>query len=150
MSLLCCYSVSKSRPPLWPHGLQHTRLVCPLLSPGICLNSCPLSQWCYLTISSLCHPLLLLPSIFLSIRVFCNESALHIRWPKYQSFSFSIVLPMNIQGWFPLGLTGLQYIYIYQIIIDLMLTQCYMLIISQSWKKKKINFSLDVLKLSNA
>ena len=38
----------------------------------------------------LCHPLLLLPSIFLSIRVFSNESVLHIRWPKYWSFSFSI------------------------------------------------------------
>ena len=38
----------------------------------------------------LCHPLLLVPSIFLSIRVFSNESALHIRWPKYWSFSFSI------------------------------------------------------------
>ena len=38
----------------------------------------------------LCHPLLLLPSIFLSIRVFSNESALHLRWPKYWSFSFSI------------------------------------------------------------
>ena len=38
----------------------------------------------------LCHPLLLLPSIFPSIRVFCNESALHIRWPKYWSFSFNI------------------------------------------------------------
>ena len=56
----------------------------------------------------LCHPLLLLPSIFPSIRVFSNESALCIRWPlKYWSFSFSISLPMNIQGWFPLGLTGL-------------------------------------------
>ena len=38
----------------------------------------------------LCHPLLLLPLVFLSIRVFSNESALHIRWPKYWSFSFSI------------------------------------------------------------
>ena len=38
----------------------------------------------------LCHPLLLLPSVFPSIRVFSNESALHIRWPKYRSFSFSI------------------------------------------------------------
>ena len=45
----------------------------------------------------LCRPLLLLPSIFPSIRVFSNESALHIRWPKYWSFSFSIVLPINIQ-----------------------------------------------------
>ena len=54
----------------------------------------------------LCHPLLL-PSIFPSIRVFSNESALPIRWSKYQSFSFNIILPMNIQGWFPLGLTVL-------------------------------------------
>ena len=54
----------------------------------------------------LCQRLLLLPSIFLSLRVFSNESALHIRWPKYWSFSFSIS-PSNIQGWFPLGLTGL-------------------------------------------
>ena len=51
-------------------------------------------------------PLLLLPSIFPSIRVFSNKSALHIRWPKYWSFSFSIVLPMNIQDWPPLGWTG--------------------------------------------
>ena len=54
----------------------------------------------------LCRPLLLLPSIFSSIRVFSNESALHIRWPKYWSFSFNIVLPMNTQYWFPLGWTG--------------------------------------------
>ena len=47
----------------------------------------------------LCHPLLLL-SISPSIRVFSNESVLHIRWPKYWSFSFSISPSMNIQGWF--------------------------------------------------
>ena len=58
----------------------------------------------YLILSGL---LLLLPSIFLSIRVFSNEWALHIRWPKYWGFSFSIVLPMNIQGWLPLGWTDL-------------------------------------------
>ena len=52
-------------------------------------------------------PLLLLPSIFPSIKVFSNELALHIRWPKYWSFSFSISPSMNIQGWFPLELTGL-------------------------------------------
>ena len=53
---------------------------------------------------SLCHPLLLLPSIFPSNRVFSNELALCIRWPKYWK---ATVLPMNIQGWFPLGLPGL-------------------------------------------
>ena len=55
----------------------------------------------------LCHPLLLLPLIFSIIRIFSNELAFRIRWPKYWCFSFSISLPMNIQGWFPLGLTGL-------------------------------------------
>ena len=76
---------------LWPHELQHTRLPCPSLSPRVCSNSCPLTQWCSLTISSkhLCHPLLL-PSVFPSIRVFSHELALHIRWPKYWRFSFSI------------------------------------------------------------
>ena len=54
----------------------------------------------------LCHPLLLLPSIFPRIRVFSNESGLRIRWPKYWSFSFSISPSSDIQGWFPLGLTG--------------------------------------------
>ena len=50
--------------------------------------------------------LLLLPPIFPSIKVFSNESVLHIRWPKYWSFSFRSVLPMNIQDWLPLGGTG--------------------------------------------
>ena len=54
----------------------------------------------------LCCPLLLLPSIFLSIRVFSKKSVLHIRWPKCWSFNFSIILPMNIQDSFPLRLTG--------------------------------------------
>ena len=56
---------------------------------------------------NLCHPLLLLLSIFPSIKVFSNEPALWIRWPEYWSFSVSIVLLMNNQEWFPLGLMGL-------------------------------------------
>ena len=54
----------------------------------------------------LCRPLLLLPPIPPSIRVFSNESTLHIRWPKYWSFSFSVILPMNTQDWSLLGWTG--------------------------------------------
>ena len=54
----------------------------------------------------LCHPLLLLPSIFPSIRVFSNELVLRIKWPKYWSYSFSITPSNNIQDWFPLGLIG--------------------------------------------
>ena len=53
----------------------------------------------------LCRPLLLLPSIFPSIRVLSNESALHISWQKYWCFSFNISLPMNTQDWSPLGWT---------------------------------------------
>ena len=75
---------------LWPHGLQHTRLPCPSPTPKACSNSCPLSWWCHPTISSSVIPFLLLPSIFPSIRVFSTESVLHIRWPNYWSFSFSI------------------------------------------------------------
>ena len=70
---------------LWPHG--HTRLSCPPLSPGVRPNSCPLSQWCYLTN---CCPLLILHPVFPSLRVSSSELALRISWPKYQSFNFSI------------------------------------------------------------
>ena len=55
----------------------------------------------------LCHPLLLLLSVFPSIRVFSNELALHIRCQSIGVSASASVLPMNIQGWFPLGLTGL-------------------------------------------
>ena len=75
---------------LQPHGLQHARPPSPSPTPGVYSNSCPLSWWCHPTISILCRPLLLPPSIFPSIRIFSNESLLHIRWPKYWNFSFSI------------------------------------------------------------
>ena len=55
----------------------------------------------------LCRPLLLLPSVFCSIRVFPSESAVCIRWPKYWSFTSASVLPKTIQSWFCLGLTAL-------------------------------------------
>ena len=58
---------------------------CPSASPKACSNSCPSHRCCHPTISS-CHPLLLPPSIFPSIRVFSNESALRIRWLKYCGF----------------------------------------------------------------
>ena len=55
----------------------------------------------------LCCPLLLLPSIFPSIRVFSNDSALRIRWQSIGVSASASVLPVNIQDWFPLGCTGL-------------------------------------------
>ena len=70
-------------------GLQHIRPSCLSPTPRVYSNSGPLSQWCHPIISS-CHPLLILPSIFPIIRVFSNESVLHIRWPKYWSFTFNI------------------------------------------------------------
>ena len=93
---------------LWPHGLQHTRLPCPSLTPGICSNSHPLGQWCLLI---LCCHLLLLPSIFPSIRVFSLELARHIRWPEcllelelqHQSFQwiFRVDFLLDWLLWFP-------------------------------------------------
>ena len=78
---------------LRPHGLQHTRPPCPSPTPRACSNLCTLSRWWHPNCNSIqpiCWPLLLPPSIFPSIRVFSNESVLRIRWPKYESFSFSI------------------------------------------------------------
>ena len=82
---------------LWPHGLQHARPPCPSPAP-----TRSLLMTIELVMPSnhliLCHPLLLLPSIFPNIRVFSNESAFLIRWPKYWSFSFSISLSNEHSG----------------------------------------------------
>ena len=83
------FSCSVMSDSLRPHELQHPRPPCPSPTPGVHPNPFPSSRWCHPTILILCHPLLL-PWIFPSIRVFSNESALRIRWPKYWSFSFNI------------------------------------------------------------
>ena len=62
--------ILRSNDSLQPHGLSHTRLPCPSLSPRVCSKSCPLSQWCHPTISFSVIPLLLLPSVFPRIRIF--------------------------------------------------------------------------------
>ena len=74
---------------LWPHGLQHPRPPCPLPTPRVYSN---MSTESVMTSKHLivCRPLLLSSSIFPSIRVFSNESALRTRWPEYWSFSFNI------------------------------------------------------------
>ena len=90
---------------LWPHGLQHTRLPCPSLSPQICSNSCPLSWWCHLTFSSSA-------ALFsFCLQSFLASGSFPVSW-LFVSGSQSIgalasIFPINIQGWFPLGLTGL-------------------------------------------
>ena len=74
---------------LRPHGLQHTRLLS-ITNSWSLLKLMSIKSVIPSNHLILCCPLLLLPSVFPGIRVFSNESALHIRWPKYWSFSFSI------------------------------------------------------------
>ena len=86
------FSCSIMSDSLWPHGLQHTKLPCPSTTPGTYSNSCPLSRWCHPIISS---SVVLFSSHLQSFpesRSFPRffTSVLHIRWPKYWSFSFSI------------------------------------------------------------
>ena len=90
---------------LWPHEPQHARPPCPSPTPGIHSDSRPLSQWCHPTISSSVIP-------FSScLQSFPASGPFLTCWlftPGGQSIGASAsVLPMNIQGWFPLGLTGL-------------------------------------------
>ena len=81
-----CSVVSNS---LRPHEPQHTRPPCPSPTPRVYPNSCLLSQWCHPIISSSVIPFSSCPNLS-QHQGFSNESALHIRWPKYRSFSFSI------------------------------------------------------------
>ena len=89
--MLLLFSCSVVSNFLQPHGLQQTGFPCYSPAPRACSNSCPLIESVMPSnYRVLCCPRLLLPSIFPSIRVFSKESALHIRWPKYWNFSFSI------------------------------------------------------------
>ena len=89
---------------LWPHGLQHARPTCLSPAPRVYSNLCPSVMPSNHLI--LCRPLLLPLSVFPSIRVFSNESVLHVRWPKFWSFSFSISPSNEYSYWFPLEWTG--------------------------------------------
>ena len=92
---------------LRPHGVQRARLPCPSLSPGFCSNSCPLSQWCQPIISSSAAPFSSCPQSFPASRS-CPMSRLFASSSQRIGASTSAsVLPMNIQSWFPLVLTGL-------------------------------------------
>ena len=92
---------------LQPRGLKHTTLLCFPLSPRVCSDSCPLSQWCYLTIS---------PSATLfsfCLQSFPESGSFPMNWlftsdgQRIEPSASATVLPMNIQSWFPLGLTDL-------------------------------------------
>ena len=100
------FSCSVASDSLWLHGLQHTRLPCPSPTPRACWNSCPLSRWCHPNISSSavpssssCPPSFPASGSFQMSQFFASGS---------QSIGASAsALPMNIQDWFPLGLTDL-------------------------------------------
>ena len=83
------FSRSVTSDSLQPHELQHARPPCPSPTPGVHSNSCPSSQRCHPAISSSVIPFSSCPQSS-PASVFSNESTLHIRWPKYWSFSFSI------------------------------------------------------------
>ena len=93
---------------LWPHELQHAMLPCPSPSPRVCSSSCPLSRWCHPTISSSVSPF---SSCLLSFPASGSFSVSQLFTSGGQSIGASVlapVLPMNIQGWCTLGLTGLN------------------------------------------
>ena len=103
---LLLFSCSVMSNSLRPHGLKHIRLPCPSPSPGACSKSCPLSWWCYPTISSSMGP-------FSSCLQSCPAPGCFPVSQFFASGDRSIgvsasksVLPMNIQDWFPLGRNG--------------------------------------------
>ena len=101
------FSHSVMSDSLWPHGLQHARLPCPSPSPRVCSNSCLLSWWCHPTILSSIVPfssgLQLSPvsESFLISQLFASGGQ------SIRASASASVLPMNIQGWFPLGFIGI-------------------------------------------
>ena len=105
-----CCSAAKSCPTLQPQGLHHARLPCLSLSPWVCPNSCSLSQLCYLTISSSAAP------FSFCLRSFPASGPFLISWlfasggQNIGPSALATVLLINIQGWFPLGLTSLIFV----------------------------------------
>ena len=92
---------------LWPHGLHAAcQAFLSITNSQSLLKLMPIELVMPSNHLILCRPVLIPPSIFRSIRVFSNESALHIKWPKYWSFSCNISPLMNTQDWSPLEWTG--------------------------------------------
>ena len=96
--------MSKSLRPL---GMQHTWLLCPPLFPRDGSNSYPLSWWCYITISTSATPFSSCLWFFPASRYFPVSQLFSLGGQSIRASASVSVLPINIQGWFPLGLTGL-------------------------------------------
>ena len=101
-------SVTQLCPTLWePHGLQHARLPCPSPTPRACSNSCPSSQWCHPAISSSVVPFFSCLQSFPASGSFPVNQFFASGGQSIGASASTSVLPMNIQHWFPLGMTGL-------------------------------------------
>ena len=92
---------------LWPHGPQHARPPCPSPTPRVHSNSCPLSQWCRPAISSSVTPFPFCPQSFPASGSFTVSQLFTSDGQSTEASASASVLPMTIQGWFPLGLIGL-------------------------------------------
>ena len=91
---------------LWPHGLQHTRPPCPSPTPGVYSNSCPLTWWCHPTVSSSVIPFSPCLQSFPASGSFLRGWLFTSGGQSIAASASASVVPMNIQDWFPLGLTG--------------------------------------------
>ena len=100
------FSSVHSLPTLWPHGLQHARPPCPSPTPRVYWNSCPLNWWCHPTISSSVVPFFSCLQSFPASGSFQLSQFFASGGPSIGVSASTSVLPMNIQGWFPLGWTG--------------------------------------------
>ena len=132
ISLSVQFSHSVVTMSLWPHGLQHARLPCPSPTPGVYSKSCGLNQWCHPTITSSVIPFSSCPQSLPGSGSFSNESTLHMRWPKYWSFSFSIS-PSNEHP----GLISYRVDW-----LDLLVVQGTLKSLLQHHSSKSINFSV--------
>ena len=91
---------------LWPHGLQHARPPCPSPTPEACSNSCPSSRWCHPTISSSVIPFSSCLQSFLASGSFPRSQFFATGGQSIGASASASVLPMNVQDWFPWGLTS--------------------------------------------
>ena len=102
-----CSVVSDS---LWPYEPQHARPPCPSPTPGVHPNSCPSSWWCYPTISPSAIPFSSCLQSFPSSRSFQMSQLIASGGQSIRISASASILPMNIQDWLPLGLTGLIFL----------------------------------------
>ena len=107
LHLYLLFSRSVVSHSLWPHGLQHARLPCPSATPAAYSNSCPLSWWCHPAISPSVIPFSSCLQSFPASGSFPGNWLFTSGGKSIGATASASILPMNIQGWFPLGWTGL-------------------------------------------